>query len=62
MIEIQYNDMFDEIKYQYNIHIRFKVLLNKNDFEEVSREFSAIRVSYSLDQIMPDRRLAKDNV
>lgn len=62
IIEIQYNDMFDEIKYQYNIHIRFKVLLNKNDFEEVSRESSAIRVSYSLDQIMPDRRLAKDNV
>ena len=53
--EIQYNDMFDEIKYQYNIHIRFKARLNKSDLEELASEFLAVRVTYFIDQILPKR-------
>ena len=55
IIEIQYNDMFDEIKYQYNIHIRFKARLNKSDLEELASEFLAVRVTYFIDQILPKR-------
>lgn len=56
IMEIQYNDMFDENSYMYAVHIRFLINLDENDHEDVNLEYLAVKASYSLDQVMPDRK------
>lgn len=57
ILEIQYNDMFDERSYQYDVHVRFRATMFKTDYEEATEELMAVRVDYILDQIMPNRKL-----
>ena len=42
ILEITYNDMFDERSYQYTIHVRFNVVLRKTDYEELPDELATL--------------------
>lgn len=58
ILAFQYKDMFDRMKYQYNLHIRFHAFLIKDGEEEIVNSDSiAVRVKYNLIQIMPDKKI-----
>lgn len=57
ILTFEYSDMFNRMKYQYDLHIRFHAYLLKDDHEESGvTNLIAVRVKYELEQIMPVRK------
>jgi len=57
VMKIQYSDMFEETKYEYTIHKRYSIELDKSDSEEIGSDYLAVRAKYTLDQVMPERKI-----
>ncbi|WP_226646112.1 hypothetical protein [Mesobacillus subterraneus] len=57
ILTFEYRDMFNRMKYQYDLHIRFHAYLLKHELEESGvPNLIAVRVEYELKQIMPVRK------
>lgn len=60
---INYSDMFDRIKYQYIIHMKFAIIIEKivTDAPDVPNdEYQYVRVSYELNETIPQKRRYSD--